>query len=84
MLIGGMMVTYVQKLQRSLKFTNREHVKLCNYMHEGLLIVNNSTDQTKVTDSHELSAKTNKTVMFSNKQANKILGKSFGEIEDKV
>ena len=37
--IGGILVTYIQQLHTILKFTNDEHVKLLNGMHEGLLIV---------------------------------------------
>ena len=40
-LFGGIVVSYIFKLHESLDFANKEHIKLLNGMHEGLLILTN-------------------------------------------
>ena len=36
--IAGMVLIYISQLHATLDFTNKEHVKLLNGMHEGVLI----------------------------------------------
>lgn len=58
----SMVIIYISQLHATLEFTNSEHIKLLNGMHEGVLIFNDTQDQ----------------FVFCNRQAKKILSVFFG------
>ena len=71
-LVGNIVFLFIVNLNAKLDFSNQEHIKLLNGMHEGLIILN---EEFKKENGGQ-------TVMFCNKPAKKLLTNFIGKLDE--